>query len=114
MGPDGWVLEERYLKAGLFAPMEQVGIEGSLEVLLLLAVLYPSLQASGGEDIVGAAHSVAADPTLWALAIGSCLCLATYNPLFWKSRSERDEVGEGGSAGRDYHLRVGVCGPSLR
>ena len=41
----GWVLEERYLKAGLFEPMEQVGVEGTVELALLgahTAVARPS------------------------------------------------------------------------
>ena len=77
----GWVLEERYLKAGLFAPIEQVGVEGTLECLLLLAILYPALQVSGGEDVVDAAHSVSSDSRLLCLGMATCVCLAVYNPL---------------------------------
>ena len=60
---------------------EQVGVEGTIECVLLLAVLFPTLQASGGEDVLAAAHAIADEPLLLCLGLATCLCLAVYNPL---------------------------------
>lgn len=77
----GWVLEERYLKAGIFEPMEQVGVEGTVETLVLIALVLPAMQASGAEDVLGALHAVATQPRLLGFALAMSCCLAAYNPL---------------------------------
>jgi drug/metabolite transporter (DMT)-like permease len=82
-----WVIEEKYLKENRFVPLQQVGIEGSLEVLLLLALVLPLCNTIHGsdngriEDVPQAVSQVTGSSVLSGLAFGLWLSLALYNPL---------------------------------
>ena len=86
--------EERYMRARRFHPLQQVGAEGCIELLLLAAVVLPAVQAlpggdgSGGgggggrlEDVVAALEEVCSTPRLGLLCALAFVGLALLNPL---------------------------------
>ena len=85
-----WCLEERYLKRGYFAPVEQVGIEGCIQLLVLFLAVYPIAMLPGHDhghvEDIGAAARLAFSGTGQGLLVGllggaELLSLALYNPL---------------------------------
>merc|ERR1712176_343227 len=83
----GWIIEERLLKAGQFEPMQQVGIEGLLEVLMFIFIIYPIIFVLPGndnghlEDVPATSRMLVASPTLLLFAVFQILALAIYTPL---------------------------------
>ena len=85
-----WCLEERYLKRGYFAPVEQVGIEGCIQLLVLFLAVYPIAMLPGHDhghvEDIGSAARLAFSGTGQGLLLGllggaELLSLALYNPL---------------------------------
>jgi hypothetical protein len=87
--------EERFMKARRFHPLQQVGAEGCIELLLLAAVVLPAVQALPGndggggdgggggrlEDVVQALEEVRSTPRLGLLCALAFVGLALLNPL---------------------------------
>jgi drug/metabolite transporter (DMT)-like permease len=82
-----WVIEEKFLKEARFVPLQQVGIEGLLEVVLLLALVLPLCNTLHGsdngrvEDVFQGVSQITSSSVLSGLAFGLWASLAAYNPL---------------------------------
>ena len=82
-----FAFEEKYMKLGRFHPLQQVGCEGAIELVLLAAVVLPCVQHISGpdngsvEDILGVFAQLAHTPRLAALVGLSFVSLALLNPL---------------------------------
>lgn len=82
-----FAFEERYMKAGRFSPLLQVGAEGAIESALCAALVLPLAHALPGsdhgrvEDVGDTLRSLGRSPTLCALVGVNWLSLAALNPL---------------------------------
>tara|TARA_B110000208_G_scaffold42288_1_gene56033 strand:- start:2 stop:1243 length:1242 start_codon:yes stop_codon:yes gene_type:complete len=77
-----WVLEERFLRIEhRFTPLQQVGLEGSIEALVLICIVLPLADVSGVEDVAASLRTVASSPTLVAATLLLVAALAVYNPI---------------------------------
>ena len=75
------------MKLGRFHPLQQVGCEGAIELVLLAAVVLPCVQHISGsdngsvEDVLGVFTQLVHTPRLAALVGLSFVSLALLNPL---------------------------------
>jgi drug/metabolite transporter (DMT)-like permease len=80
-------LEEKFMKAGRFSPLQQVGWEGVVEVVLLVAVVLPVVNSLPGsdngrlEDVGEALVDISHSTTLGLLCALSFASLALLNPI---------------------------------
>jgi drug/metabolite transporter (DMT)-like permease len=77
-----WVLEERFLRVERrFTALQQVGLEGAIEAMLLICAVLPIAQRSGVEDVLASLRTLRQGGALLALACVFGFALMAYNPL---------------------------------
>lgn len=91
-----FAFEERFMKQGRFHPLIQVGAEGSIELILLGAIVIPIVQSLDIEDVFQGFAQVRQTPLLLYFCSGAFVGLASLNPL------SMSIGGEGGSVLRVF------------
>ena len=72
------------MKKGRFVPLQQVGAEGVIELILLACLVLPVVQhlpGSAREDVLAAVDALAHSPLLAGLCFATFVGLALVNPL---------------------------------